>query len=34
LDWQQNLTGVSKKIVNVFDDLQEVLVVRFSGSTS
>jgi peptide/nickel transport system substrate-binding protein len=31
LDWQQNLTGVSKKVVNVYDDLQEVLVVRFSG---
>jgi len=31
LDWQQNLTGLSKKVVNVYDDLQEVLVVRFSG---
>ncbi len=31
LDWQQNLTGVSKKVVNVYDDLQEVLIVRFSG---
>jgi len=31
LDWQQNLTGLSTKVVNVFDDLEEVLVVRFSG---
>jgi peptide/nickel transport system substrate-binding protein len=31
LDWQQNLTGLSNKIVNVFDDLEESLVVRFSG---
>jgi ABC-type transport system substrate-binding protein len=31
LDWQQNLTGLSTKIVNVYDDLQEVLIVRFSG---
>jgi ABC-type transport system substrate-binding protein len=31
LDWQQNLTGLSTKVVNVYDDLQEVLVVRFSG---
>jgi peptide/nickel transport system substrate-binding protein len=31
LDWQQNLTGLSTKIINVYDDLQEVLIVRFSG---
>ncbi|HUY99938.1 MAG TPA: ABC transporter substrate-binding protein [Thermomicrobiaceae bacterium] len=31
LDWQQNLTGLSTKVVNVYDDLEEVLVVRFSG---
>ena len=34
LDWQENLTGLSTKVDNVFDDLGEVLVVRFSGYKS